>query len=119
MSYLRHGSAASHLGLEDVPSSSFKGIELVHLTGIKLALSETARAVVVETARRARALGLVVIFDPNYRPPLWDSPEAAGRACGELFPYVDWLLWRPRGGGRDLRGRRFRRSRGRAGERGR
>ena len=92
VSYLRHGSAASHLVLEDVPASSFEGIELVHLTGITMALSETARAVVVKTARRARTLGLVVIFDPNYRPPLWVSPEAAGRACRELFPYVDWLL---------------------------
>jgi 2-dehydro-3-deoxygluconokinase len=92
VSYLRQGSAASHLSFEDLPPPSFEGIELVHLTGITMALSETARAVVVEAARRARALGLVVIFDPNYRPPLWDSPEAAGRACRELFPYVDWLL---------------------------
>ncbi|HEU4487663.1 MAG TPA: sugar kinase [Actinomycetota bacterium] len=92
VSYLRRGSAASKLSLEDVPQRALEGIELVHLTGITMALSESARTMVVEVARRAHDRGLIVVFDPNYRPPLWTSAEAAGRACRELFPFVDWLL---------------------------
>jgi 2-dehydro-3-deoxygluconokinase len=90
--YLRRGSAASKLSLEDVPYTALEGVELVHLTGITMALSESARTVVLEVARRAHDQGLLVVFDPNYRPPLWSSPEAAGGACRELFPFVDWLL---------------------------
>jgi 2-dehydro-3-deoxygluconokinase len=90
--YLRHGSAASRLREDDLPEAAFEGIELVHLTGITMALSATARALAVGAARRARERGLVVVFDPNYRPPLWTSPEAAGRVCREVFPYIDWLL---------------------------
>jgi 2-dehydro-3-deoxygluconokinase len=92
VSYLRHGSAASRLAEHDVPAAALGGMELVHLTGITMALSDSARALVIDVARRAHEAGAIVTFDPNYRPPLWPSPEAAGRACREVFPFVDWLL---------------------------
>ena len=28
-------------------------------------------------------------YDPNYRPPLWDSPEKAAERMAVLLPYVD------------------------------
>jgi 2-dehydro-3-deoxygluconokinase len=90
--YLRRGSAASQLGPSDVPEKAFAGIQLVHLTGITMALSESARALVLAVARRARARAATVVFDPNYRPALWPSPEAAGVACREVLPYADWLV---------------------------
>ena len=45
-----------------------------------MAISETACELVVDLARRARGLGAIVLFDPNFRPALPDTPEAAPRA---------------------------------------
>lgn len=90
--YFRRGSAAAHLTIGDVPDQAFDGVRAVHLTGITLALSESAAGLVVEVARRARDRGLIVTFDPNYRPTLWPNPTAARRAQELLLPWVDWYL---------------------------
>lgn len=90
--YYRKGSAASHLEPGDVPEDALEGAALVHLTGITLALSESARRTVVEVARQARTLGIPVIFDPNYRPALWSGPDEATTAHEEVLGFVDWYL---------------------------
>lgn len=90
--YRRAGSAASRLEPGDVPDGVVERAGLTHLTGITMALSGSARRTVVETARRARAAGTAVIFDPNYRPALWESPSAAGDAMRQVLPFVDWVL---------------------------
>ena len=90
--YRRAGSAASRLEPGDVPETAIQRAGLVHLTGITMALSDSARRTVVETAHRARAAGAIVTFDPNYRPALWESAQAAGEAMREVMPLVDWVL---------------------------
>jgi 2-dehydro-3-deoxygluconokinase len=90
--YRRAGSAASELRPENVPPGAFEGVELVHLTGITMALSETARATVLEVAREARARDLTVTFDPNVRPALWAGPRDAEARQREVLPLVDWYL---------------------------
>lgn len=90
--YVRRGSAASRLRPEDVPDEALAGVELVHLTGITSALGEGPRALVVDVARRARKAGATVVFDPNYRPALWQSPAAAAAAMEPVLEHVDWYL---------------------------
>lgn len=90
--YYRNGSAASHLEPPDVPEDALEGAALVHLTGITMALSGSARRTVVDVARRARMRGIPVIFDPNYRPALWSSPAEAAAAQEEVLGFVDWYL---------------------------
>jgi 2-dehydro-3-deoxygluconokinase len=90
--YYRRGSAASALGPEHVPDDALDGVRLVHLTGITTALSDTARALVLDLAARARARGVTVVFDPNWRPALWGSPEEAAAAQQDVIPNVDWYL---------------------------
>lgn len=90
--YRRAGSAASHLSPADVPDSALDGVALVHLTGITVALSATARETVLSVARRARERGCIVTFDPNYRPALWAAPRAAAEAMAAVLPHVDWYL---------------------------
>jgi 2-dehydro-3-deoxygluconokinase len=92
VAYYRAGSAASRLRPEDVPDNALDGVRLVHLTGITMAISETGGALVVDLARRARARGATVLFDPNFRPALPDTPEAAARRQRAVLPYVDWYL---------------------------
>jgi 2-dehydro-3-deoxygluconokinase len=90
--YYRRGSAASHLEPADVPDQKVAGAALVHLTGITMALSESARRTVIETARRAYSRKSTVLFDPNYRPALWSGPDAAAAAHREVLDFVDWYL---------------------------
>jgi 2-dehydro-3-deoxygluconokinase len=90
--YFRRGSAASALRPSDVPDEALAGIELVHLTGITTALGDGARSLVVDLARRARALGITVTFDPNFRPTLWSNATEAAAVQAEVLPHVDWYL---------------------------
>jgi len=92
VAYWREGSAASRLGTGDVPDDALDSVRLVHLTGITMAISETAAALVVDLARRAKDRGLLVTFDPNFRSALPDSPEAAAARQRVVLPYVDWYL---------------------------
>ena len=92
VAYHRRGSAASRMQPGDVPDAALEGAALVHLTGITMALGDGARELVLSAARRARAAGATVTFDPNYRPALWDSPAAAGAAMEPVLEHVDWYL---------------------------
>jgi 2-dehydro-3-deoxygluconokinase len=90
--YRRRGSAASHIEPSDVPDPAFDGAALVHLTGITMALGASARATVVDVARRAHARGIPVTFDPNYRPALWSDPDEAAAAQRSVLGFVEWYL---------------------------
>jgi sugar/nucleoside kinase (ribokinase family) len=90
--YYRRGSAASRLSEGDVPDEALAGVALVHLTGITMAISESARALVLDVARRSRERGIAVCFDPNYRPALWSGPASACDVQKEVLPFVDWYI---------------------------
>jgi 2-dehydro-3-deoxygluconokinase len=92
VAYYRRGSAASRLAPADVPDEALAGAALVHLTGITMALGASARELVLDVARRAGAAGATVLFDPNFRPALWDSPADAGAAMEPVLEHVDWYL---------------------------
>jgi 2-dehydro-3-deoxygluconokinase len=92
VTYYRAGSAASRLRPADVPDEALEGVRLVHLTGITMAISESGRELVVDLARRAKERGAQVLFDPNFRPALPDTPEAAAARQSDVLPYVDWYL---------------------------
>jgi len=92
VAYHRRGSAASRLSTANVPDAALAGAEVVHLTGITMALGDRPRELVIDVARRARAGGAIVTFDPNYRPALWESPEAAAAAMEPVLEHVDWYL---------------------------
>jgi 2-dehydro-3-deoxygluconokinase len=90
--YYRRGSAASRLAVGDVPEDALEQVALVHLTGITMAISASARGLVLEVARRARERGIGVCFDPNYRPALWSEAAQADEAQSDVLPFVDWYL---------------------------
>jgi len=66
----------------------FAGAEWFHFTGITPALGENVAAITLEACKAAKALGLTVSCDLNYRKNLW-STEQAGKTMAELMPYVD------------------------------
>jgi 2-dehydro-3-deoxygluconokinase len=92
VAYYRAGSAACALSPADAPEKALEDVRLVHLTGITMAISDSARALVLDLARRAKARGITVVFDPNFRPALPDTVEAAAARQRPLLDYVDWYL---------------------------
>lgn len=70
--YYRKGSAGSKLSPEDVDESYVKSADLVHSTGITLAISDTARQAVYKAFQFAKARS----FDTNIRLKLWSAEEA-------------------------------------------
>ena len=91
LAYYRRGSAATRMLPEDVPDSAFEGVDVVHLTGITMALGDGPRALVRSVAERARERGITVTFDLNHRPALWAS-ETAAAAVKTVIPWTDWVL---------------------------
>jgi 2-dehydro-3-deoxygluconokinase len=66
-----------------------KGASWFHWTGITPAVSEGAAAVCLEGVRAARALGLIVSCDLNYRAKLWKWGKMAGEVMAELVTLCD------------------------------
>ncbi|AEB95053.1 MAG: bifunctional 2-dehydro-3-deoxygluconokinase/2-dehydro-3-deoxygalactonokinase [Metallosphaera sp.] len=78
--YYRKGSAGSNLNPDDVDESLVKSANLVHSTGITLAISETAK----EAVFKAFSLNEVRSFDTNIRLKLW-TPEKARETIMRLL----------------------------------
>lgn len=74
--YHRAGSAGSHLTPDDIPDDSIRRAAIVHITGITPALSDSARATVFHAVSVAKAAGVLVSVDINYRAKLWDGDTA-------------------------------------------
>jgi 2-dehydro-3-deoxygluconokinase len=89
--YYRARSAASHMAPGAFDADYLLGADFLHLTGITPALSETCADFVRWAAREARARGVRVSFDVNYRSKLW-QPGAARDFAEELLPEVDLLF---------------------------
>ncbi len=89
--YYRRGSAASTLAPGAFDAAVLDGADFLHLTGITAALSPEGGEFLAWAAKTARAAGVRVSYDVNFRSKLWDA--AAARAATEaLLPHVDVLL---------------------------
>jgi len=69
----------------------FDGAVWFHFTGITPALSDSSAAICLEACKAAKAAGVKVSCDLNFRKKLWTS-EKAGQVMGELMQYVDVLI---------------------------
>jgi len=75
--YHRSGSAGAHLRAADIPEEVVAGAAAFHVTGITLALGADPAAAVAHGMAVARAAGVPVSFDLNFRRALWTEAEAA------------------------------------------
>ncbi|GHU91332.1 hypothetical protein FACS1894202_12570 [Clostridia bacterium] len=66
----------------------FGGADWFHFTGITPALGDNAAAICEQACKAAKAAGLTVSCDLNYRKNLW-SRDKAGRVMSGLMEYVD------------------------------
>ncbi|MEA3406941.1 MAG: sugar kinase [Chloroflexota bacterium] len=89
--YDRRHTAVSTLVADDLDWDYIAGAEWLHMTGITPCLSDTCRLSVPEIAKRARAAGVKVSFDVNYRSLLTTRDEACRRYTA-ILPYVNLLI---------------------------
>ncbi len=91
--YDRRDSAMSRMQPGDLPDELFQAgaADLLHTTGITLAISDTAQATVHAAMRQARAAGWRTSFDTNYRSKLWSGAEAA-KGCQQAMQLADVLF---------------------------
>jgi 2-dehydro-3-deoxygluconokinase len=83
--YHRRGSAGSRLAPEDIAPAFLDGLDVLHTSGISLAVAGAATGAAVEGARSA---GASVSFAANHRPALKGDPQevlAAARAADVVF----------------------------------
>jgi len=87
--YDRAGSAIATAASGDFDwEAIFKGADWFHFTGITPALGDNVAGLCQEACKAAKAKGVTVSCDLNYRKNLW-SKEKAGTVMAGLMQYVD------------------------------
>ena len=91
--YDRAGSAAARMQPGDFPwPEIFQGADWFHFTGITPALSRQAAGACLEAAQAARAAGVKVSIDLNFRKKLWNYGAKAPEIMGQLVALADVLI---------------------------
>lgn len=87
--YDRAGSSIATADKSDFDwDAIFAGVEWFHFTGITPALGANVVDICMEACKAAKAKGITVSCDLNYRKNLW-TREQAGKAMAALCDYVD------------------------------
>ncbi len=88
--YDRAGSSIAAAKVGDFDwGNIFSGARWLHITGITPALSASAAELSLEAVTAAKAFGLTVSCDFNYRGKLWNYGKSAPEVMTELVRYVD------------------------------
>ncbi|MGA2763090.1 MAG: sugar kinase [Spirochaetia bacterium] len=87
--YDRSGSAIAEAKRGDLDwDRSLAGADWFHVTGITPAISLSAAEISLEAVKQARAKGLTVSCDLNYRKNLWKYGKSAPEIMGEIMKSV-------------------------------
>ncbi|MFN8473115.1 MAG: sugar kinase [Anaerolineae bacterium] len=89
--YDRADSCISRLRPEQINWPAFLDTRLIHISGITPALSPSCRAITEQAIAQARAAGVQVSFDVNYRQKLWTEAKAR-EVLEPLVRGIDLLL---------------------------
>ena len=91
--YDRAGSAIAEAKPGDIDwDKAFEGATWFHLTGITPAISQGAADLSLEAVKAAKAKGIHVSCDLNYRKNLWKYGKDAKKVMTELVKYVDTVI---------------------------
>jgi 2-dehydro-3-deoxygluconokinase len=88
-SYRREHSPAREMFDDPI---SLSGYGLFYLTGITLAITRDGIDNLVALLTRLRQEACTIVFDPNYRPHLWQDREQAQFHYRQILPLCDILL---------------------------
>jgi 2-dehydro-3-deoxygluconokinase len=70
----------------------FEDVDWFHITGITPAISESAMELSLESVKTAKARGMTVSCDLNYRRNLWNYGKRAAAVMRELTRYTDVIV---------------------------
>ena len=90
--YDRAGSSIAKAAAADFDwNAIFDGVSWFHFTGITPALGDNVAEICMEAVKAAKAKGITVSCDLNYRKNLW-SKEKAGEVMAKLIPGIDLCI---------------------------
>lgn len=88
----RRFSAASQYDVSLAKNINVAELDILHETGISLALSEKTLETAIYLKEEAKKNGVTVTFDPNLRPALWESREKMVETINEFAKGCDYIL---------------------------
>ena len=71
-SFYRSANADVMLSKEDISEGALKAAKIVHFGSVSLT-ADPSRTATLDAAARAKKLGAVITYDPNYRANLWKN----------------------------------------------
>ena len=89
-SFYRSANADVMLCKEDISDEALKAAKIVHFGSVSLT-ADPSRTATLDAAARAKKLGAVITYDPNYRANLWKNKEEAIAQMKAPLPLVDIL----------------------------
>lgn len=89
-SFYRKPGADMMLSEEEVNYDLIRQAKVFHLGTLSMT-SEPVLSATKKALEVAKEAGCMITFDPNLRPPLWESLEDAKKAMEYVFPYCDIL----------------------------
>ena len=89
-SFYRDPSADVNLRQEDISQELLANTRFLHFGSVSLT-AEPARSATLYAAGKAKELGALISYDPNYRASLWPDQDTAVKAMLEPLELVDVL----------------------------
>lgn len=88
ISFYRNPGADQMLSPEDIDPDYIRKGKLFHFGSVSMSHSPSREAT-LHAVGLAKQFGLLVSYDPNWRPPLWDDHEEARRIIWHAMQYAD------------------------------
>jgi len=89
--YYRENCADIQLTIDDVLAAPLADCKVFQFAGTNLS-KDPSRSATIFAAERARALGVKVVLDIDFRPDQWHDPRAFGVSVRAVLPYVDVVI---------------------------
>lgn len=88
--FARKPGADTQLTETELDMEMLKNTGIFHIGSLSMT-DEPARSATLAAIAAAKAAGAMISYDPNYRPLLWATPEAAQEQIRALLPYADMI----------------------------
>ena len=86
--FYRNPGADAHFDISQIGADAFEGADIFHCGSVSLSL-EPSRSAQFELAKRARDAGVLVSFDPNWRPSIWPDFDKARELIWQMIDLSD------------------------------
>ncbi|MCY4063044.1 MAG: sugar kinase [Chloroflexi bacterium] len=90
--YDRKGTCFVNMTRDDIDWDYLLDTRLLHISGLSVPLSPSINAILREAVERAKAAGIPISFDMNYRSRIWTTDEAA-EAIAPYLQAIDILFF--------------------------